>query len=145
MTTTAPAQSFEALWDWLCFIAESSRADVPYAIHSQSGDRTDWGNVPQDVTSRGLPFSRSFLRRVDHELPAVLKDALSSLKPVGDTPQALRRVRRAQYRIVVAVLRDGVVDVEECRGIVGLAPFTFQTAAVGGILALRSALGRDEK
>lgn len=143
MSTAVSSETFEAMWEWLCFIAESARADIPYAIHSQSGDRTNWGNVPKDVTARGLPFSTSFLRRVDHALPVALQEALGSLKPAADTPWALRAVRRSQWRIVVAVLRDGRTDIAECRGYMKMPDFAFQVAATGGILALRSALGRE--
>lgn len=141
--TQAPVENFDQLWSWLVWTATSARADSPIAIHSQSGDRAGWGKPKSHVASRGLPFSRSFLRRVDHELPVGLSDALRTLKPAGDTPSTLRAVRRAQWRIVASVLRDGLVDIEECRGKVQLAPFAFQVAAVGGILALRSALGRE--
>lgn len=141
--TTASAETFNALWAWLCAEALNSRADSPIAIHSQSGDRQGWGNVdPHAVTARGMPFSRSFLRRVDRELPRAVKDAVELLKPAACHAQPLRAVRKSQYRIVVAVLRDGQTDVTECRGSLGMSEFAFQTAAIGGILALRSALNR---
>jgi hypothetical protein len=140
----ATTEGFPQLWDWLVFIALSSRADVPYAIHSQSGDRTDWGNVGQDVTSRGMPFSRSFLRRVDHTLPVALRDAIDQMKPSKELPQELRSIRRFQYRILVSVLRDGRVDVSACCRELRMQPFAFQVAAVNGILALRAVLGRPD-
>ena len=132
----------DALWPWLCDIARSSRTDVPLAIHSQSGDRNDWGQA-QEGTIRAMPFSRTFIRRVDHELPPVLRQALASLRPSRDDEYAIRAARKAQWRVVASVVRNGETDTETCRTRLGMTPYQFRVAAVSGILALRSALERQ--
>lgn len=134
--------SLEYLWPWLCDIARSSRTDVPLAIHSQSGDRNDWGQSNESAI-RALPFSRTFLRRVDHELPPVLREALKSLRPSKDDDYAIRAARKAQWRVVASVVRNGETDTEVCRARLGMTEYQFRVAAVSGILALRSALERE--
>lgn len=133
--------SFDALWGWLCAIAEGSRADVPIAIHSQSGDRAGWGKSQEPVVC-GLPFSRSFVRRVDHELPRAVSEALATLKPSKDDLVLLRLARRAQWRVVACVVKDGLTDTEVCRARLGMSEWQFRIAAEGGIRSLQSALGR---
>src|SRR5688572_26249338 len=134
--------TLEHLWPWLCHIAESSRAEAPMAIHSQSGDRNDWGQSNEQAI-RALPFSRTFLRRVDHELPPVLRQALASLRPSRDDEYAIRSARKAQWRVVSSVVKNGETDTEACRTRLGMTPYQFRVAAVSGILALRSALERE--
>jgi hypothetical protein len=142
--------TLEYLWPWLCDIARSSRTDVPLAIHSQSGDRTGWGLTRREKTQtytgsaiRAMPFSRTFLRRVDHELPPVLRQALASLRPSRDDEYAIRSARKAQWRVVASVVRNGETDTEACRTRLGMTEYQFRVAAVSGILALRSALERE--
>jgi hypothetical protein len=134
--------TLEYLWPWLCDIARSSRTDVPLAVHSQSGDRADWGKA-QSLAIRGLPFSRTFLRRVDHELPPLMRQALASLRPSKDDEYAIRAARKAQWRVVASVVRNGETDTEACRVRLGMSDYQFRVAAVSGILALRSALERE--
>lgn len=114
------------------------------AIHSQSGDRQDWGQANEGAI-RALPFSRTFLRRVDHEVPPLLRNALASLRPNRDDDYAIRAARKAQWRVVASVVRSGETDTEACRVRLGMSLYQFHVAAVSGILALRSALDREAK
>jgi hypothetical protein len=132
----------ESLWTWLVEVAKNSRADVPMAVHSRSGDRDDWGQA-NDEAIRALPFSRTFIRRVDHEVPPALRNALQSLRPSRDDQYTVRSARKAQWRVVASVVRSGETDTEACRTRLGMNPYQFRVAAVSGILALRSALDRE--
>ena len=137
---------FHSLWYWLTDIAQNSRAAVPLIIHSRSGDREGWewdeDADPLNVI-RSMPFSKSFLRRVDHELPRSIREALESMKPVSQDAFAIRRARKAQWRVVSSVLKNGETDTEACRLRLGMSDYQFRVAAVSGILALRSALDRE--
>lgn len=141
MALAVATESFEDLWEWLCDLHASSRSDVPLAVHSQSGDRAGWGK-PRTVAIRSLPFSKSFLRRVDHTLPQSVQEAFSALKPSRDDEVHLRMARWSQYRVVAGVLREGLTDAEELRRRLRMSEWQFQVAAAGGIRALRSALSR---
>ena len=90
-----------------------------------------------------MPFSRSFLRRVDHELPATYRAALDLLKVDPHLPPGIRAARRAQYKVITAVLRDGLTDVDACRRACRMTPWAFAVAAENGIRALKSALERE--
>lgn len=159
-------QTLASLWLWLCDVARSSEPQEPLAVHSRSGDRDGWGSLAkpdrrpgderpptaheQEVIGtrsrqviRGLPFSRSFTRRVDRELPRAVREALDLLKSDPSLPPMLRTARRAQYRIVAAVLRDGHTDRDECRRQVGMSVWAFNVAADSGIRALQAAMSRD--
>jgi hypothetical protein len=80
---------------------------------------------------------------VDRELPRAVREALDLLKADPSLPPMMRVARRAQYRIVAAVLRDGHTDRDECRRQVGMSAWAFDIAASGGIRALQSAMGRE--
>jgi len=131
-----------SLWGWLTDVAHNSQAASPLTIHSRSGDRSNWGQGSEQAI-RALPFSRSFLRRVDHELPATYRAALDLLKVDPHLPPGIRAARRAQYKVITAVLRDGITDVDDCRRAVKMTPWAFAVAAEGGIRALRAALERE--
>jgi hypothetical protein len=80
---------------------------------------------------------------VDRELPRAVREALDLLKADPSLPPMMRSARRAQYRIVAAVLRDGHTDRDECRRQVKMTPWAFDIAASGGIRALQSAMARE--
>lgn len=141
MALAVATESFEDLWEWLCDLHASSRSDVPLAVHSQSGDREGYGK-PQTIAIRGLPFSKSFLRRVDHTLPHAVQEALQTLRPSQDDAPLQRQARRAQWRVVAGVLKDGLTDTDACRSRLGMSEWQFRIAAESGIRALRSALTR---
>lgn len=133
---------FYSLWSWLTDVTRNARAEAPLVIHSQSGDRSEWGQ--SDSTAiRAMPFSRTFLRRVDHELPLAIRTALEAIKPTREDAYAIRSARRAQWRVVSSVVKDGETDTEVVRSRLGMTPYRFRVAAVSGILALRSALEHD--
>ena len=134
--------TLEYLWPWLCDIAQNARASVPLVIHSQSGDRDGWGQSDEEAI-RSMPFSRTFLRRVDHELPLSIRSALEAIKPTREDAYAIRSARRAQWRVVSSVVKDGETDTEVVRARLGMTSYRFRVAAVSGILALRSALEHD--
>src|SRR5688572_11435019 len=84
ITEGGALNTLEYLWPWLCDMARNSRAEAPLAIHSRSGDRDGWEwdkDAEPENAIRSLPFSRSFLKRVDHELPRSIKSALDTLRP----------------------------------------------------------------
>jgi hypothetical protein len=80
---------------------------------------------------------------VDRELPRAVREALDLLKADSSLPPMMRSARRAQYRIVAAVLRDGHTDRDECRRQVGMSQWSFNVAADSGIRALQAAMSRD--
>src|SRR5687767_2750075 len=100
-------------------MARNSRAEVPLVIHSRSGDRDEWGQANEEAI-RALPFGRTFLRRVDHELPLAVRSALDAIKPTRDDAYEIRSARRAQWRVVASVLRDGETETEACRSRLGM-------------------------
>jgi hypothetical protein len=89
-----------------------------------------------------MPFTRSFERHVDHELPRPLKDALMAVRPLPNTDRMLQRAQRNQWRVVCEVVRNGETETEACRLRLGMSDYTFQVAALNGLLAFRSALLR---
>lgn len=82
-------QTLASLWLWLCDVARSSEAQEPLAVHSSSGDRAGWGQGNSEAI-RALPFSKTFLRRVDRELPRAVREALELLKSDPSLPPMLR-------------------------------------------------------
>ena len=123
-----------ALWTWACDVADAMVGvrDAPLVLHSQSGERKDWGKTPRDAT-RGLPFTSAFAGHLDGYLPPTA--------PV----RALRAMRygrgdgelpRAMFRICLAVLR-GERDREILRQRLRMAPFAFHVAALQGLATLK--------
>ncbi len=132
------------VWAYTVYVVASARADAPLAIHSRSGEREDWGDASDEII-RGLPFSRSFLKRVDRELPRPIRNALQACKPLRTDHQTVKEARRAQWRVVAAVVKDGETDTEACRKRLGMSEPAFNAAALGGLLAFRSALERVDR
>jgi hypothetical protein len=143
--------TLDQLWTWATDLAQSSKAQSPLALHSQSGDRDGWEwdkAAKPEQAIRGLPFTRGFERYVDRELPRSVKDALKSLRPtvecaVCDSPRAHAAHRQGQYAmwtVCKAVVQRGISDREACRRQLGLSEFAFQVSATNGLLALKSAI-----
>lgn len=110
---------------------------APDRLHSQSGDRQDWGKA-QDEAIRGLPFSKSFTHYLDGGLSKSMTQALAAVRPLKG--EQVTRARRQMWKVVHAVVSDGETNTEACRARLGLDDFAFRSAALNGLLMLRSAL-----
>jgi len=112
-------------------------------INAYGGDREDWGKAQEEIIIRGIPFSGSMARFLAGTLERPVTQALELLRPDPHLPPGIRAARRAQYKVITAVLRDGITDVDDCRRAVKMTPWAFAVAAEGGIRALRAALERE--
>jgi len=130
----------------------SLRREVPDRIHSQSGDREDWGvltkkeredqeptlarseaNARSTLVIRGLPFAQAFERYIDRDLDgrhAVVR-ALWRMRS-----EAASGAARQSFRVCLALLQGSEPD--EIRRRWHLSEFTFATAALHGLASLRA-------
>lgn len=124
--------SLHDLWSWACAEAADLRPTPPLQLHSEYGDRDDWGQAQEDA-SRGLPFTRGFEGYLDGVLPpAPVVRALWRMRYTPDASQ----LSRAMFRIALAILH-GATDQADVRARVRLGEFAFATAAVHGLSRLR--------
>src|SRR4029077_8649075 len=102
--------------------------------------RDDWGQA-QDEAIRGLPFTRAFEHYLDGGLSRSMTTALAAVRPLRG--ERVTQARRQMWRVVHAIVTDGETDTEACRARLGLDDFAFRSAALNGLLALRSALEKS--
>ena len=128
-------------WSWLVIQAKTVERPLPLTLHSQSGDRQDWGHAGD--LARGLPFSRPFLSYLEGRLPpSYLTDAVRSIR--ASASGRIEKVGADILRLIVG----GEHDPEVLRRRMRLTPSDFQTASSWALAALQrqveSPRARDE-
>ena len=117
-------------WDWLVMQAGAIERPIPLTLHSQGGDREDWGHAGD--LARGLPFSQPFLAYLEGRLPpSYLTDAVRSIR--ASASGRIEKVGADILRLIVA----GERDPEVLRRRMRLTPGDFRAASSWALAALQ--------